>query len=498
MILIIMETTTYNVRKAHLVNIIVIFILSILLTILAFLSVGGDLGKQSLIKSIIVCIVMAVVYFIHINDNIKALIISSIPLIVSISTFFKNSVSAIGIHYLIITSIAMIALYFNDKLIALYGIITNIVYVLLYIFHGKRFLSDGRGYIGNFIATIICIDAILIILFFLTRWGKGIVHTAISKEKVSENLSQKLNDSMVDIKKNANLVNSTIVDFNTRMHSLKETISNVSTSIQQMSYGISEQAESLSNVNDKINIASNGLAENDKIAEKVNTETSKVNEQVNENSLKVDEMNRQMDIIYQAVSTALTTVNELQTNIIEINKSLQGIAQISEQTNMLALNAAIEAARAGEQGQGFAVVAEEVRKLAEQSNEIANDINTIVTSINEKTKITVEKVKLGDNAVETGRQLIQSVIENFDSMKKNITKTNEYLIEEAKIRKETSDGLTNMFEKLNSISAISQEQAATIEEISATAETTSNNIRMISNSVDEVKILGENLKNMFH
>ncbi len=86
-----------------------------------------------------------------------------------------------------------------------------------------------------------------------------------------------------------------------------------------------------------------------------------------EGTEKINHMEKQIAIINTAVSDSLTTVQELDSSMDDINSFLSGINQIAEQTNLLALNAAIEAARTGESGKGFAVVAEEVRKLAEQS-----------------------------------------------------------------------------------------------------------------------------------
>lgn len=486
----------YNAKKAHLVNIIIIVILSIFLTALSFIGEGRAAGLTSLTQSIVVWAVIAIVFFSHINDSIKALIFSSIPLVISILVFFGGKSSVIGTHYLIITSIAMIALYFNNKLLAIYHVLINIVFVLMYIISGQRFLIDNRGYIWTFIEILICINAILTVLFFLAKWGKNMVDAAISKEKISNELSKRLNTSMEEIRESSGLLNSTIVDLNKNIKSSKEAISNVNTAMQEMADGVGEQAESLGSVNEKMNIASSNILKNEKISNKINNEAGLMTNQVNEGSSKVCEMNSQMEIIYQAVDTSLVTVSELQANIIEINNSLKGITDIAKQTNLLALNAAIEAARAGEQGKGFAVVAEEVRKLAEQSSTTVKDINTIINTINEKTKAAVDKVKLGDNAVEVGKQLITKVSESFNVIKKNFARTNKYLTAETKMSKETSDEFMAILEKINSIAAISEEQAATIEEISSTVENTNNDISMISNSVDGIKNLSNGLEKM--
>lgn len=493
-----MSNTTsigYNLKKAHLVNISVLIILSLMLTTISFISLGTSFGISTLVQSVVVWIVVTVVFFVPINDNIKAVIYSIIPLIIGTKAFFLEA-SPIGNHYLIIISIAMITLYFNSRLLSLYQIIVNIVFISLYITNGARFLADPSSFIWIFIYLLICVNSILVLLYFLTKWGRDTVNAAVKKEKIAEELSEELNASLEEIKKSAALLNSTVIDFDKNIASSTESISNVNAAMSEMASGVNEQAESLSEINENMNSASNNVLKNEKISRDVSLSSKKMGAQVIEGSAKIQEMNSQMDIIYQAVNTSFNTVSELQDNIIEINKFLDGINQIAEQTNLLALNAAIEAARAGEHGKGFAVVADEVRKLAEQSSTTVKDINLIITKINEKTKIVVDRAKLGDTAVEVGKQLISNVSENFTVIENNFTIATKLLEQEADVSAETAKEFMKVLEKINSVAAISQGQAVTIEEISATVENTNNDIVMISNSVEEIKTLSNGLENM--
>ena len=132
----------------------------------------------------------------------------------------------------------------------------------------------------------------------------------------------------------------------------------------------------------------------------------------------------------QGVATAVTGMQSIETNVSHIAELIEGlgenskqigeivdtIAGIAEQTNLLALNAAIEAARAGEQGRGFAVVADEVRKLAEQSQEAASEISERIGRIQSSTQEAVDAMHQGLSEVMDGTKTVQGAGTSFDGI----------------------------------------------------------------------------------
>ena len=141
----------------------------------------------------------------------------------------------------------------------------------------------------------------------------------------------------------------------------------------------------------------------------------------------------------QGVATAVTGMQSIQTNVSHIAEIIEGlgenskqigeivdtIAGIAEQTNLLALNAAIEAARAGEHGRGFAVVADEVRKLAEQSQEAASEISERIGRIQSSTQEAVDAMHQGLSEVMDGTKTVQGAGTSFEGIASMVGKVAE-------------------------------------------------------------------------
>ena len=113
----------------------------------------------------------------------------------------------------------------------------------------------------------------------------------------------------------------------------------------------------------------------------------------------INDTEQQMYKIDTIVKQAVNRVEGLNNQTREITQLVKVITEIADQTNLLALNAAIEAARAGEQGKGFAVVADEVRKLAEQVSHSVSNISTIVNNIQNETNIVTRSLVEGYEVV---------------------------------------------------------------------------------------------------
>ncbi|MDZ5470563.1 methyl-accepting chemotaxis protein [Bacillus sp. 31A1R] len=183
------------------------------------------------------------------------------------------------------------------------------------------------------------------------------------------------------------------------------------------------------------------------------------------------------------VETMEKTALKLNEKSVEIESMLSQISAVADQTNLLALNAAIEAARAGEHGRGFAIVAEEVRKLAEQSGKVASGIGVLMNDIRQETEDAVMTMKTGKQSVlkcqETVDQTGQAFHDIYQSSNGVYNKTLEVSksIEEVhhiiELLVANSKEISNIIEEeirfTNQVAAATEEQTASMEQITASA-----------------------------
>lgn len=185
----------------------------------------------------------------------------------------------------------------------------------------------------------------------------------------------------------------------------------------------------------------------------------------------VQQVIAQMELINDSVEQIGTTINGLHINTKKISDIVNLITAIADQTNLLALNAAIEAARAGEHGKGFAVVADEVRRLAEQSSQSATEIYNLISTIQADSNASITVMEKGKEDVKAGMEFTNEVGEIF----KEILTSSE----------EVASQIREISAASQQISASSEEVAASVNNIKQSAEQSSEFSANVSNATQE-------------
>ena len=196
----------------------------------------------------------------------------------------------------------------------------------------------------------------------------------------------------------------------------------------------------------------------------------------------------------EVTSQVKEDVKDLEKNSVEIKKFVAIIADIAEQTNLLSLNASIEAARAGEAGRGFSVVAEEIRKLADGSHQAADEINKLVATIEKQTKETVGIAMKAEKTVEEQALTVAAIKEAFQQIYKA---TEEVIVNITDVEnkvKGMDKERAGTLEAISSISAVSQETAASSSNLFSIAQGQKDIVGSLTQASEELKVNTEDLK----
>jgi len=300
---------------------------------------------------------------------------------------------------------------------------------------------------------------------------KGVEHTA-------DQISQAAN-GVLDVRNAGEMVKEKIVK-------TVESAEIITAEMDAVSSAVNEQSASIENV-----------AENAKKAQELSEETlDKANRGVESLQTLVNSIADIKDKVFDIVKD----IEELSGMASDIGKITDTIDEIAEQTNLLALNAAIEAARAGEAGKGFAVVADEVRKLAERSSIAAKDIASLIKNIQQKvansTKVSEESIA----AVENGTQLAENtsnVVKEInmasEESKNFVMQITNATTEQAEVSAQLVKSVLNVKEKCDHILELSKELEESGDIILSKMDEMEAMVTAINNTAQEQKESSENV-----
>ncbi|SET27207.1 methyl-accepting chemotaxis protein [Oceanobacillus limi] len=315
---------------------------------------------------------------------------------------------------------------------------------------------------------------------------------ASSVNKMSSNLQELLKE----VTTVSESVSSQSEELTQSANEVREGSEQVASTMQELAHGSETQATSASELSATMNSFFDKVREANENGGRIEQASNSVLELTNKGTHLMETSTEQMTKIDQIVQTAVAKVQGLDSQSQQITELVSVIRDIADQTNLLALNAAIEAARAGEHGKGFAVVADEVRKLAEQVSVSVTDITDIVRNIQQESSNVTESLRGGYVEVEQGTKQIKSTSETFKeisdaikNMASRVEKVSENLteIEEQTVQMNTS---------VEEIASISEESAAGIEQTSASSQQTSSSMEEMSRSSEDLSKLAEEMNQL--
>lgn len=249
-----------------------------------------------------------------------------------------------------------------------------------------------------------------------------------------------------------------------------KTTEEVARTVEQISEGAMEQAENTQGASDDINVLGQTIQVNTRSAGELQQSSEKIKQLSSEGIKVIHDLIEKTDESRLAMDDIIRVIGETNESSERIREASNMISGIAEQTNLLALNAAIEAARAGEHGKGFAVVADEIRKLSEQTNQSTKDITAMLIELQEKSNkaiATGEKVKATvDNQVNS----VEATEAKYSEITDGIELSMEEISKIIGISEEMEENRVKVNAVIEGLAAIAEENAASTEETSASAE----------------------------
>jgi methyl-accepting chemotaxis protein len=314
--------------------------------------------------------------------------------------------------------------------------------------------------------------------------------------EMGENINRSLDNLSIliqKVKEEMEVVSQTAQSLGASTEEMNASTSQISSTTSQMAQGAEDQARQIQEMRKAISNLKESGQRNASEAESVAQKSSRVAEVARVGSGAANDAIARTTNILDVTSQSAAAVRGLGELTEEIGLMVEVITSIADQTNLLSLNAAIEAARAGEQGRAFAVVAEEVKKLAGESRGSAGKIVNMVKRIESERVKTIASMDLNLKEVTEGREVITRALNALEEIAQMVRETADMSQNISTLSKNQEEATQRITQVVDEISTIASDNAAAAEEISASTEEQTASMQSLTGAAQELSGMAENL-----
>jgi len=302
----------------------------------------------------------------------------------------------------------------------------------------------------------------------------------------TNHLIDTLSEIVTDIQKASNVVSDKARDLAQTSEQISSTADGVSEAVQEMAKGATEQAGSVEKANENLATLSDAVQTVADNAQQLAEAAAGMNDASHSSAEALKMLSANMDTMGNSVAAVEDTMKATNAAVQSVNDKVDGITSIASQTNLLALNASIEAARAGEAGKGFAVVAEEIGKLATESaqtaEEIRNEMQNLLKHSEEASSKTDEISRIGDDV----NSVLLETVNKINDLIEDVGSTVDGVNTISGLTQECDASKVIIVDAMSSLSAISEENAASTEETSASMQELNATVNVLAGSAQEL------------
>ncbi|MNZ58958.1 Methyl-accepting chemotaxis protein McpA [compost metagenome] len=470
------------------INFFILLVCSLVFAIEAPLMHGREIGFRISIVMIITCLIGTGIYLAHLKRLLPEIVIGSLiplaPTVIALTLLFYEH-GAFRFFLVFPVTIVSSAMYFRRDILITYSALLNLLLITAFIINPASLMGPNWE-LSDFILRIAFLDSAVVYLYFLTKWGNGLIDDSVRREKEALSLYDTLNQHMQDIRTYTRSLNDSVTSSNLNITGTREISGTVVLAVQEIARGIEQEASSLNDINASIVEIDRLVHQVDDRSKTTLDDSIEVSELVSTSADGVKELSGQISVVQGAIQSALDTVTHMNERLEQVSEILLSISNISTQTNLLSLNAAIESARAGEAGKGFAVVASEIRKLAATTSDLTGRIQTIVEDVTQNSQDALSDVQKGHAASKQGYQIVESFRNSFHDIKNRFDGISSHIRNESVHMNIMIAQFIGIRDQIAEIASITEEHSATTEQILSSIEEQNSRIISVHQEMEEV------------